>query len=224
MLSPMRFPAIEDGLKLLVSRCPRLARSCYWAGSACIATEELGHRKSYDLDFHTLMALRDVRPILAEVRRALGPTFETVSEPDEFGSGFRGVMTLPDGSKMGVEVLSNYEDVHPNDLVSSSLEPRIRRVTLSRYLRDKVQCVAERTEARDLADITAVLRARPGLAAVARTAVSAQDALLLSERLLSWTDEAVVTDLAGYEDIAPEDAITARELLLGWVRGGGDDP
>ena len=42
MLDSMRFPAIQDGLELLVSRCARLVRSCCRAGSACIAIVCLG--------------------------------------------------------------------------------------------------------------------------------------------------------------------------------------
>lgn len=204
-------------MRLLYRRCPRLSRMCYWAGSAAIAIEELHHRLSFDLDFHTRQALGDVRPILAEIRKAFAEDFEMLQSPDEFGSGFCGVLTLPDGARIVVEVLSNYEDVQDDELVESTTCPGIRRVSLARYLADKIQCVAERAEARDLADIFAVLQHRPEMEVQARRLLQDQDALILAERLLMWTDERITTDLAAYEDVAPEDARRCRNMLLNWL-------
>ena len=76
---------LRDSLQRLAERCPRLVRTCYWAGTSAIATEELGHR-----------------------------------------------------------------------------------VSLERYLADKIQCVAERAEARDLVDLAAVFEQRPALKGLAR--------------------------------------------------------
>jgi len=45
-------------LSRLGERCPRLAKTCYWAETAAIAIEELHHRQSFDLDFHTRNARR----------------------------------------------------------------------------------------------------------------------------------------------------------------------
>ena len=42
------------------------------------------------------------------------------------------------------------------------------RVSLERYLADKIQCVAERAEARDLVDLAAVFEQRPALKGLAR--------------------------------------------------------
>ena len=33
--------ALCEAVRLLADRCPRLARSCYWAGTSCISLEEL---------------------------------------------------------------------------------------------------------------------------------------------------------------------------------------
>jgi len=60
----------RNAVRLLAVRCPRLTRLCYWAGTASIAIEELHHRQSFDLDFHTRKALENARPILAEMRAA----------------------------------------------------------------------------------------------------------------------------------------------------------
>ena len=207
-------------LRLLGERCPRLAKTCYWAGTAAIAIEELHHRQSFDLDFHTREALYNVRPILAEIRAAFQGAFEIVQAPDEFGSGFQGVLTLPSGERITVEVLSNYEDVPDSDLVDAETSRCMKRVSLSRYLADKVQCVAERTEARDLVDILFVLRKNPTMEVLARRLLSEQDAVLLVERLLGWTDAAIQEDLLAYDDVSAVDALEARDLLLKWIRAG----
>ncbi len=88
----------RTALQLLAERCPRLVAKCYWAGTAAIATEELHHRRSFDLDFHT------------------------------------------------------------------------------------------------------------------------QDAVLLAERLLAWTDEAIDADLDAYDDVSSRAAHGARDLLLAWLK------
>ena len=210
---------VAEAVRLVAGKCPRLRASCYWAGTSSIATEVLGHRRSLDLDFHTIHALRDVRPILAEVQRAFGRRFRLVEMPDEFGSGFRGVLRLPSGGKIGFEVLSNYEETGTSDLEPSSSAPGMRRVSLARYLADKVQCLVERVEARDLVDVLAVIRHRPALRARLQRLVMAQDAALLAERLLGWTDRSVRKDLAAYRDVDPGDAMKARDLILGWIKG-----
>ncbi|MFC1462211.1 nucleotidyl transferase AbiEii/AbiGii toxin family protein [Verrucomicrobiota bacterium] len=204
-------------LRTIGERCPRLAKMCYWAGTAAIAIEELHHRQSFDLDFHTREALYDIRPILAEIRAAFPGTFELVTAPDEFGSGFQGILALPDDERITIEVLSNYEDVPASDLVDAETSPCIKRVSLLRYLADKVQCVAERVEARDLVDILFVLRKSPGLEASARRLLAEQDAVLLVERLQGWSDRAIEDDLLAYDDVSADDAREARDLLLQWI-------
>lgn len=191
---------------------------CYWAGTAAVAIEELHHRQSFDLDFHTRKALENTTPILTEIRVAFGDAFEVIRVPDEFGSGFQGTLRLPGGRQIAVEVLSNYEDVSEDELVDCSSTPNLKRVTLSRYLADKIQCVAERAEARDLVDIRAVLRHQPAMEQQARRVLAEQDALLLTERLLAWSDEEIRQDLEAYEDVDPRDAQKARDLLLEWVK------
>ena len=208
----------RDALRLLAERCPRLAKKCYWAGTAAIAIEELHHRRSFDLDFHTLEALYDVRPILAEIRAAFPGDFEIVQSPDEFGSGFQGTLMLPGGERITIEVLSNHENVPASDIVDAETSDRIKRVSLSRYLADKIQCVAERAEARDLVDILAVLRTHPSMNARARGLLAAQDAVLLVERLLGWTDAELEKDLEVYDDVSVGDAREARDLLMKWIK------
>lgn len=208
----------QDALRLLAERCPRLAQTCYWAGTAAIAIEELHHRQSFDLDFHTRKALYDVRPLLAEIRAAFPGAFEVVQAPDEFGSGFQGTLTLPCGDRITIEVLSNYEDVPDTDVVDATTSDRIKRVSLPRYLADKIQCIAERAEARDLVDILVVLRQNPSMNGRARHLLAAQDALLLVERLLGWSDSDLEQDLAAYDDVSVGDAREARDLLLKWIK------
>lgn len=211
-------PDICEAVRLVAEKCPRIRTSCYWAGTSSVATEVLRHRRSMDLDFHTLQALQDVRPILAEIQRVFGPRFRLVEAPDVFGSGFRGVLELPGGGSIGLEVLSNYEDTRKSDLEPSSSAPGMRRVSLERYLADKVQCLVERVEARDLVDVLAVVRHAPGLRARLRRLVMAQDAALLAERLLGWTARSIKADLAAYRDVDTADAVVARDLILGLVR------
>ncbi len=208
----------QDALRFLAARCPRLTGMCYWAGTSSIAIEELGHRESFDLDFHTHQALVDVRPILAELESELGESFSVVQAPDAYGSGFSGVLRLPGGEQITIEVLANFEDVPEQDLVAAATAPTIRRVSLRRYLEDKIQCVAERVEARDLIDIGAVLRQQPKLEPAARQALAAQDALLIAERLQAWTDAAIAADLEGYPELDPEAAAGVRDRLLTWLK------
>jgi hypothetical protein len=205
-------------LRLIGERCPRLKRTCYWAGTAAVAIEELHHRRSFDLDFHTRHALANVSPLLAELQSAFPGAFELVQAPDAFGSGFRGVLALPGGEKLAIEVLSNFEDVPADDLVESRVASGMQRVTVSRYLADQIQCVAERTEARDLVDVMAVLRQYPALEGDARRLLGEQDAALVAERLLAWTDDQIEEDLAAYDDVSPGDARQARDLLLDWLK------
>jgi hypothetical protein len=223
-MKPDRYGEIaRTALHLLAKRCPRLASTCYWAGTASIAIEELHHRQSFDLDFHTRKALYNVRPILAEIQAAFPGAFEVVQAPDEFGSGFQGVLTLPDGERITIEVLSNYEDVPDRDLVAASTVTAVKRVSLARYLADKIQCLVERVEAKDLVDIMAILQQRPGMEKEARRLLVEQDAVLLVERLLAWTDQAIRDDLAAYDDVAPEVALASRDLLLQWVKSAATE-
>jgi len=209
--------ALRAAVRMLVEGCPALARTCYWAGTVPVALEELGHRQSFDLGFHTRKALQDVRPLLAQIEAAFKGSFETVQAPDELGSGFRGLLTLPDGQRVVIEVLSNYQDVAESELVEAVTAPPVRRVSLARYLADKIQCVAERAEARDLVDVRAVLRQHPEMETSARQFLAAQDALLLTERLLSWTDGEIEQDLLSYTDVDPRDACEGRDTLLSWL-------
>lgn len=191
---------------------------CYWAGTSSIAIEELGHRESFDLDFHTHQALVDVRPILAELQAQFPDAFAVLQAPDSYGSGFSGSLRLEDGERISIEVLANFEDVPDQDLVVAKTTPAIRRVSLRRYLEDKIQCVAERAEARDLVDIAAVLEQRPDLEGTARRALAAQDALLLTERLQGWTDEALAADLEAYPGVEGAQAAESRDILLSWLK------
>lgn len=127
-------------------------------------------------------------------------------------------MRLPGGERITVEVLANFEDVPEQDLVDSMTAPAIQRVSLRRYLADKIQCVAERAEARDLIDIAAVLRHQPRFEPAARQALAAQDALLVTERLQAWTDAAIAADLEGYPEVDPREAGEIRDRLLAWLR------
>lgn len=215
---PRQTRVLREALRLLVARCPILARECYWAGTACIAIEELHHRQSFDLDFHTRKALRDVRPLLTRLQAACGRAFELIQAPDEFGGGFRGVLKLPSGERITVEVLSNYQDVADEELTVCRTVTGLKRVSLARYLADKIQCLAERSEARDLVDVWAVLRRRPTMRKLARRLLAQQDEALLAERLLSWSDRAIEQDLESYPDADPANAAKARRTLLGWLR------
>ena len=219
---PPEEDALIEALERIARSCPRLTSACYWAGTSCISIEELHHRRSFDLDFHTRRALQDVRPFATEMAHALGSDFELSAAPDEHGSAFRGLIRLPSGDKVTVEVLSNYQDVPPASLAAASSVPGIRRITLRRYVEDKVQCLVERAEARDLVDVAAVLSARPELAALVKSAMAAQDAILLTERLQSWTDAAVADDLAAYDDVDPRSATDVRDRLLDWLKSGAN--
>jgi hypothetical protein len=208
----------KKAIAALAQRCPRLFELCYWAGTACIAIEELHHRQSFDLDFHTRHAFQDVRPILAEIERAFPGDFHLIQAPDGNGAAFQGALCLPGGEQITIEVLSNYEDVPADDLVESKTVRGVMRVSLARYLADKVQCVAERVEARDLVDILTLLRQVPAMEKRALRILANQDAVILAERLLCWSDEELILDLEAYDDVNPDDAIECRDRLLGWLK------
>ena len=103
-------------------------------------------------------------------------------------------------------------------LVESTVAPKLRRVSWARYLADKIQCIAERNEARDLFDVLAVLRNRPEAEDTVRELLAAQDALLIAERLCGWSDDDIERDLRAYEDVCADDSKEARDLLLKWLR------
>jgi hypothetical protein len=64
MGSDERARLLREAVRAIASRCPRLIAECYWAGTSAIALEELGHRESFDLDFHSRHAFVDTRPFL----------------------------------------------------------------------------------------------------------------------------------------------------------------
>jgi len=179
--------------------------------------EELHHRESFDLDLHTAAGLADVRPLLAELQRAFGSRLSLIQPPDPHGSGFSGVLQIGEEG-LTIQVMANFEDVPPEQLTPSTLVPGIRRVTLGKYLRDKLQCLVERTEARDLVDVMAALEHKDSLKNAARRALATLDEVLLAERLLLWTDSALAQDLAAYPEVDPARAAQARDLLLAWLR------
>ena len=53
---------------------------------------------------------------------------------------------------------------------------------------------------------------------MAKRLVREQDALLLLERLLGWTDGEIEADLRAYPDTTPDDASGTRDLILQWIR------
>ncbi len=209
---------LQQTLQELVAACPRLRRSCYWAGTSAIALEELRHRDSFDLDLHTIHALEDVRPVLAEVQKSFGERFTLLEAPDHYGSGFSGLLQAQEGNPITVQVMASFEEVPPDELVPSRLVPGIRRVSLVKYLKDKLTCLVERAEARDLVDVMSLVSHSESLRGLAHRALSQLDEILLVERLLTWTDEAITRDLEAYPDVDPGQAIQARDLLLSWLQ------
>jgi hypothetical protein len=209
---------VVEALLLIARHCPRLISRCYWAGTSSVAVEELHHRESFDLDFHTRHAHENTSGIMMELRAAFADNFKVVQSPDEFGSGFQGLLRLPSGEEITLEVLASYESVQAGDIEDAHRVPGLKRVTLSRYLQDKIQCVAERSEARDLIDIMAVLGHAPALESVARNTLAEQDALLVTERLTAWTDDNIDKDLAAYKDVKSEFAKHCRDLLKKWLK------
>jgi hypothetical protein len=209
---------MRETIAQIASRCPRLIATCYWSGTSAIAIEELHHRDSFDLDLHTQEALVDTRPLLAELELAFPGRLEIVEPPDSRGSGFTAVLRFGANDALTIQVFAGFETVPESALVSSTTAAGLRRVTLARYLADKVQCVVERLEARDLFDISSVMRQRPDLGRVLRRAVASQDAVLLAERLLGWTDDAVAADLRAYPGIDAREAIAMRDRLLELVK------
>lgn len=207
-----------EALVLMAERCPRLLKTCYWSGTSPIILEETHHRQSYDIDLHTLRALRDVRPLQAELQRGFGPAFRVLSAPDSLGSGFRGSLDLPSGAQLIIEVLASFESPKKADLTVSRLVPAWRRVALGRYALDKLQYVIERVEARDLVDLWVIFHYRPELAVLAKSRIPEVDQLLLTERLLHWSDSAIADDLAAYPGVDWNIAARSRDLLLEWLQ------
>jgi hypothetical protein len=206
---------LQNALQELISACPRVKKECYWAGTSAIALEELHHRDSFDLDLHTILALQDTGLMLAEVQKAFAERFSLIEPPSPYGSGFQGLLKIPSGEELTVQLMANFEDIPLNQLSPSRLVPGIRRVGLAKYLRDKLTCLVERAEARDLLDVMAVLDQRPAMLGEVRRFLVTLDEILLTERLLNWSESAIAIDLKAYPNSRPEDAIRARDLLLG---------
>lgn len=214
-----RAELLRGALRVIAEKCPRLVESCYWAGTSAIALEETSHRESFDLDFHTQHPFVDTRVFLVELQRAFPGKVEIVEAPDARGSGFSAVVDAS-GERMTLQIFAAFDDVPDADLVVARTAPGLRRVSLQRYVADKVQCIVERIEARDLVDIRAVLRARPRTRYALEKAVAEQDALLLAERLLAWTDADIGVDLKAYADVDPADAIAMRDEMLDLLKRG----
>lgn len=213
MDAPDRSKLLVASARRIAERCPRLVDQCYWAGTSVVALEDLQHRESFDLDFHTREALVDTRPLLAELHKAFPRAFEIVDPPDGHGSGFTGLLDAGHGHKVTMQVMAGFEDVPDHDLQPSSTVAALRRITLPRYVADKVQCVLERLEARDLFDIHAALRHQPALERALRRAVADQDELLFAERLTGWTDASITDDLRAHREVDPAHAIAMRDRL-----------
>ena len=92
------------------------------------------------------------------------------------------------------------------------------QLPLIKIMSDVLQCVVERAEARDLVDILAVIRSKPSLEDKARLLLRQQDAVLVVERLLAWSDADIDADLEAYDDVSRQDAQEARDLLLKWTK------
>ncbi len=204
-------------LREIVSTCPGVKSSCYWAGTSAIALEELKHRDSFDIDLHTIHALEDLRPLLAELDRTFSTRLLVAEPPGPYRSGFQGIIQVADGKELTLQVMANFEEVPLDQLVDSTLIPGLRRVGLGKDLRDKLTCLVERAEARDLVDVMFSIEHRPSLESLARRALSTLDEVLLAERLLSWTDQLLEADLKAYPGVDPGRARQARDLLLSWL-------
>lgn len=202
----------------IVSSCPRVVRRCYWAGTSAISIEELQHRNSFDIDLHTLRAQASTAPILQDLQQQFGPRFSLIETPNPYGAGFQGALSVTGGQSLTLQVMSNFQTVKKSEVVPSSRIPVLLRVGLTKYLRDKLTCLVERAEARDLVDVQATLRQRPDLEKVARKELAALDEVLLVERLLAWSDQAIAGDLKLYPEVDPALACSARDLLLKWVK------
>lgn len=114
---------VTEALQLVALNCPRIVKSCYWSGSSPIILEETQHRQSYGIDLHTFRALRDIRPLQAQLQQGLGSSYQTLSAADSLGSGFRGSLTLSSGATIIIELLSSFESPRKSDLVVSKLVP-----------------------------------------------------------------------------------------------------
>lgn len=201
--------------RLVAERCPLLVECCYWSGTSVIALEVLHHRDSLDLDFHTRDAHVNVLPLLDEMESALGSRFHLIASREQGISCWIG----DDSSEpIACQVFSSFEAASEDDLVPSTTAPGFDRLTLRRYLINKVQCVAERLEARDLYDIEAALRHDPSRVKTVRLALQEQDLLFMLERLQGWSAGSLAADLRRmYPDIDPSLATEARERLMGWI-------
>lgn len=204
-------------LREIVSACPSVRTSCYWAGTSAIALEELRHRDSFDIDLHTIHPLEDLRPLLAELDAAFSPRLLVAEPPGPYRSGFQGVIQVAGDKDLTLQVMANYEEVPLEHLVESTLVPGFRRIGLAKYLRDKLTCLVERAEARDLVDVMYTIEHRPSLEGLAQRALATLDELLLAERLLSWTDQLLEADLKAYPGVDPGRARQARDVLLSWL-------
>ena len=61
-------------------------------------------------------------------------------------------------------------------------------------------------------------RREPRVQSTIKELLAGQDAVLLTERLQAWTDDALEKDLQAYMDVDPEDAIRMRDLILEWLK------
>jgi hypothetical protein len=193
-MSADRAELLREALRVIAKECPRLVAI---GRVRPRSRSKKPHRESFDLDFHTQHPFVDTRAFLAELQRAFPGKLEIVQAPDARGSGFSAVIESR-GERMTLQVFAAFDDVPEGDLVRATTAPGLRRITLQRYLADKVQCLVERIEARDLVDIHAALHAR--------------------RSRLGWTDDAIIVDLKAYSDVNPADAVTMRDEILALLK------
>ena len=117
-----------------------------------------------------------------------------------------------------MEVRSSYQDTKPWELVVATLVPAFRRITLRRYVEDKVQCIVERAEARDLIDLRATLTLRPELESFIKQAVAEQDALLRNGCCPGMTQP--FAEISRHTRTSNPETSDMRKLLLSWLKEG----
>lgn len=95
-------------------------------------------------------------------------------------------------------------------------------VERERLLREAVREIAAKcprlVEQCYWAGTSAVVAPRPRMRYALQKFVSEQDALLLAERLLAWTEDAIREDLKAYPDVDPGAAVAMKDELLAMLK------
>lgn len=146
---------MQQALSEIAEAIPKSHEKLYLGGTAPVSIRHLRHAISLDLDFHTNQALAPTSLEARSLKKHFKGRLEWFEADHEFGI-FRGAIDSGEidqnGGKILIEIdlFSHFEDT-PNELLEDGgTWSKFKTTSLHAYLKNKVTCLEERAEAKDL--------------------------------------------------------------------------